>query len=205
MPARKKPAPKLQQPRPELRVQPRRGRVIITLVLCLIVFAVISQAVGAIFLGTNASSISSVILFALLYLFGCVYLLGLAWSAVRLLTDSQPALQADGTGITLRHLPFLGNISLTWSEVKSVHAVRSIFLTHLCIVPADSRQILSRRNLLLFALNSSARLGLRTNTPLSISQSALDRPVQELIEQFIEDYGVKETEQRRNDFAGKRR
>lgn len=192
MPARKKFAPKSRQPRPEFSVQPRRGRVIITLILCLVVLAAISQAVGAIFLSPGA--LSNDVLFAFLYLAGFVYLLGIGWSAVRLLTDSQPSFQADGVGITLRHLPFLGNINIGWSEVKSVHAVRTILLTHLCIVPTDARQILRRRNLMLFALNASARLGMRTNTPLSISQSALDRSVKDLVKQLIEDYGVKETE-----------
>lgn len=197
MPARKKPAPKPQQPRPELSVQPRRGRVTVTLVLCLVVFAAISQAVAVTFLTPNANGIGSDVLFAFLYIVGTIYLLGIAWSAVRLLTDSKPSLQADESGITLRHLPFLGNISLAWSEVKSVHALRSLFLTHLCIVPTDARQMLNRRNLLLFALNASARLGMRTNTPLSISQSALTQPVKELIEQIIENYGVQETKQER--------
>ena len=194
MPARKKLAPKPKQPRPELSVQPRRGRVIIALVLCILVFAAISQAVSAIFLNASANGISSDVLFAVLYLAGSVYLLGIAWSAVRLLTDSQPSFQADDAGITLRHQPFLGNVSLSWSEIKSVHAVRSLFLTHLCFVPTDTRQVLNRRNLLLFALNASARLGIRTNTPLSISQSALTPPVKELVEQIVEGYGIKETE-----------
>ncbi|HEY3992913.1 MAG TPA: hypothetical protein VGM01_08555 [Ktedonobacteraceae bacterium] len=193
MPARKKPVPKVQQPRPELSVQPRRGRVAVTLVLCLVVFAAISQAVIAIFLTPNANGLSTDILFAILYIIGTIYLLGIAWSAVRLLTDSKPSLQADGTGITLRHLPFVGNISLAWSEVKSVHAVRSLFLTHLCIVPTDMSQLINRRNLLLFALNGSARLGMRTNTPLSVSQSTLTPPVRDLVERMIEDYGVPET------------
>ena len=191
MPARKKSVPKPRQPRPELSVQPRRGRVIVTLVLCLIVFGAISQAVGAIFLTPNG--LANDVLFAFLYLVGVVYLFGIAWSAVRLLTDSEPSFQANGEGLTLRHLPFLGNISIAWSEIKSVHAMRSLFLTHLCIVPIDARQILNRRNLLFFALNASARLGMRTNTPISISQSALDQPVKTLTERLIEDYGVKET------------
>ncbi len=194
MPARKKSVPKPKQPRPELSVQPRRGRVIVTLVLCLIVLAAISQAISAIFLSSNANGVGSAVLFAFLYLAGLVYLLGIAWSAVRLLTDNPPALQADDEGLTLRHLPCLGTISIAWSEVKSVHAARTLLLTHLCIVPTDTRQVLNRRNLLLFALNTSARLGMRTNTPLSISQSALNRPVKELLERFIEDYGIRETE-----------
>ena len=198
MPARKKPVPKSQQPRPELSVQPRRGRVILTLVLCLIVFTAISQAVGTIFLTPTANGIGSEILFAFLYLAGTIYLLGIAWSAVRLLSDSRPSFQADNAGITLRHLPFLGNISISWSEVKSVHAVRSLFLTHLCIVLTDARLILNRRNLLLFALNASARLGMRTNTPLSISQNALNLSVKELVVRLVEDYGVKETMLERN-------
>src|SRR5579859_6231646 len=90
MPARKKPVPKSQPPRPELSVQPRRGRVIFTLVLCLIVFAAISQAVGAILLTPTANGIGSEILFAFLYLAGTIYLLGIAWSSVRLLSDSRP-------------------------------------------------------------------------------------------------------------------
>lgn len=192
MPARKKFVPRPRQPRPELSVQPRRGRVIVTLILCLIVLAAISQAVGAIFLSPGV--ISNDVLFAFLYLAGFVYLLGIGWSAVRLLTDSQPSFQADDTGITLRHLPFLGNLSIGWSEIKSVHAARTLLLTHLCIVPTDARQIFRRRNLLLFALNASARLGMRTNTPLSISQSALDRPARDLVQQLIEDYHLKETE-----------
>ncbi len=191
MPARKKFAPRPRQPRPELAVQPRRGRVIVTLLLCLLVFMAISQAVTTIFWTPNG--IGSEILFALLYLVGVVYLLGIAWSATRLLASGQPSLQADNAGITLRYLPFLGTISLSWSEVKSVHAMRSLFLTHLCIVPTEPRLILARRNLLFFALNSSARLGMRTNTPLSISQSALEIPVKELVERLILDYGVKET------------
>jgi hypothetical protein len=158
-----------------------------------VVFAAISQAVIAIFLTPNANGLSTDILFAILYIIGTIYLLGIAWSAVRLLTDSKPSLQADGTGITLRHLPFVGNISLAWSEVKSVHAVRSLFLTHLCIVPTDMSQLINRRNLLLFALNGSARLGMRTNTPLSVSQSTLTPPVRDLVERMIEDYGVPET------------
>jgi hypothetical protein len=193
MPARnKKPVPKPQQPRPELNIQPRRWRVIITFALCLIVFAVISQAAGATFLGSN--TIGSVILFAFLYLVGLVYLLGVGWSAVRLLTDSQPPFQANNDGLTLRHLPFLGNISLSWSEIKSVHTARSLFLTHLCIVPTDAHQFSRRRNLLLFALNASARLSMNTRTPLSVSQSALSTPVKELVKQLVDDYGIKETE-----------
>ncbi len=194
MSARKKQsAPKPQQPRPELNVQPRRGRVVVTLILSLVVFAAISEAVGTLFLTPNPNGLANALLFAFLYLAGTVYLLGIAWSCVRLLADRRPSLQADGTGITLRHLPFLGNLTMPWSEIQSVHAVRSLFLTHLCIVPTDTRQILNRRNLLLFALNASARLGMRTHTPLSISQSALAQPVRELVKRIVEDYGAKET------------
>jgi hypothetical protein len=157
-----------------------------------VVFTTISQAISAIFLSSNG--LGNDILFAFLYLVSLVYLLGIGWSAVRLLTDNQPAFQANDGGLMLRHLPFLGTISLPWSEIKSIHAVRSLLLTHLCIVPTDSRQLLSHRNLLFFALNASARLGMRTNTPLSISQNALSLPVRELVERLIADFGVKETE-----------
>lgn len=195
MPARKKPAPKIQQPRPELSIHPRKGRVTVTLIFCLVVIAAISQAVVTVIFTSGASNLGSVILFALLYVVGLVYLLGIAWSTVRLLTDRQPSFQANDTGMTLRHLPFVGNLTIAWSEIKSVHAMRSLFLTHLCIVPTDTRQFLNRRNLLPFALNASARLGMRTNTPLSISQSALTIPVRELVERLITDYNLKETTQ----------
>jgi threonine/homoserine/homoserine lactone efflux protein len=165
--------------------------VIAILILCLVILVAITQTVATIFLTPH--EISSDLLFAVLYLAGLVYLTGIVWSAVRLLTDRQPSLQADGEGLTLRHLPFLGNLSIAWSEVKSVHVVRTLFLTHLCVVPIDARQWLKRRNLLLFALNASTRLGMRANAPLSISQNALDRPARDLVERFVKDYGVKET------------
>lgn len=195
MPARnQKSVPQPTQPRPELSVQPRKGRVAVILVLCLAVFAIISQAIVAIFLSPGANGALTLVLFALLYLVGCVYLFGLGWSAVRLLTDSQPSLRADGEGLTLRHLPFLGTIHIPWSEVKSIHVARALFLTHLCIVPTDTRQFLSQRNILLFALNASARLSTRTNTALNISQTALTISAQELVMRLNRDYGVKETE-----------
>lgn len=191
MSTRKKPAAGTQPPRPELSVRPRRGRVIAILILCLVILAAISQTVATIFL--TPQGIGSEILFAALYLIGLVYLAGIIWSAIRLLSDSRPSLQADSEGLTLRHLPFLGNMSIAWSEIKSVHAVRTLFLTHLCIVPLDARQWLQQRNILLFALNASTRLGMRANAPLSISQNALERPVRDLVERIVKDYGVKET------------
>ena len=195
MPARKKPAPKVQPPRPELSLYPRKGRVIVTLVLCLLVFVAISQTIVTIILTPSATGPGSEILFVLLYLVGMIYLLGLAWSALRLLADRRPSFQANDAGITLRHLPFVGTLNIPWSEIQSVHAMRSLFLTHLCIVPRNARQLINRRNLLPFALNASARLGMRTNTPLSISQSALTLPVRDLVARLVEDYGVKETTQ----------
>ncbi|HEX7735953.1 MAG TPA: STM3941 family protein [Ktedonobacteraceae bacterium] len=194
MPARdKKPAPQPTQQQPQINIQPRRGRVAIILVLCLVVFVVISQAVVAIFLSASANGVLTLVLFALLYLICFIYLCGLGWSAIRLLIDRQPSLHADGEGLTLRHLPFLGTISIPWSEVKSIHVARALFLTHLSIVPTDTRQFLSRRNLLLFAFNASARLSTRTNAALNISQNALSLSAQELVVRINRDYGVKET------------
>lgn len=191
MPTRKRPVQKTRQPVPELSIHPQRGRLVVTLVLSLVVFAAIGETMVVIFQSPN--DIGTDVLFAILYLACTVYLLGLAWSALRLLTDRQPSLQANSEGLILRHLPFLGNFSLTWSEIKSIHVARSLFLTHLCIVPDDTQQLLRRRNLLLFALNSSTRLGMRTHAPLSISQSTLDMPIKTLIERIEQDYGVKQT------------
>lgn len=204
MPARDK-QPVLQpvEPRPELNVQPRRGRVALILILCLAAFAIISQAVVGIFLNASANGVFTLILFALLYLICTVYLCGLGWSAVRLLIDRQSSLHADGEGLTLRHLPFLGTISIPWSEVKSVHIARALFLTQLCIVPADTRQFLSQRHILLFALNASARLSTRTNAALNISQNALSLSTQELVVRITRDYGVKETGKETDGSVGK--
>ncbi len=195
MSARKHAAPKSRQPRPAISVRPRRGRMIVILVLCLLVLAVISQAVGTIFLQMSSNGIGVTILFAVLYLIGLLYLIGIGWSAVRLLSDRRPSFEANDDGLTLRHLPFLGTISLTWDEIKSVHTTRSFLLTHLCIVPASVGELLQRRNLLLFALNASARLTMRTNTALTISQNALDRPASDLVEQMIKYYDLTKTPQ----------
>ena len=191
---RKKPAPrpKPPAPAPELSIHPRRGRLIAGLVICLIVLAIVSEAIVAFF--QSQEDLGTAILVAILYLVCLIYLLGLAWSSLRLLTDRQPSLQTNGEGLTLRHLPFVGNVNIPWSDVKSIHIARSLFLTHLCIVPSDAHQLLTRYGLLRFAINGTARFGMRTGTPLSISQSALEQPAKELVTKFEEDYGVKQTQ-----------
>ncbi|HEY0756089.1 MAG TPA: PH domain-containing protein [Ktedonobacteraceae bacterium] len=194
MPARnKETVSKTRQPRPELSIRPRRGPMIIILVLCLVILAVISRAASATFLNAPTNGIASQVLFALLYLVGSIYVLGIGWSALRLLTDSRPSLQTNEEGLTLRHLPFLGTISVPWSAVKSIHAARSLRLTHLCIVPTDTHQFLSRHNLLLLALNASTRPGIRTSTVLSISQNALQPSIQTLVKRITQDYEVQES------------
>src|SRR5215472_15871887 len=147
MPARKKSAPQPQppRPRPELRVPTRRGRTVLTLLFCLMALAAISQAVSTVFLGLDTNGIGITLLFAFLYLAGCVYLIGVGWSSVRLLSDGRPALEANDEGLILSHLPFLGTFSIPWSEVASAHVTRTLLLTHFCIVPTDARQILRRR------------------------------------------------------------
>ncbi len=179
---------KQKQPRPELAIYPRRLRLTTTLVLCLVVLGLLSATIISLFLTSNDPGTE--VLFVCFYLIGAVYLLGIAWSALRLLISKQPSLQANDDELTLRYLPFLGNITISWSEVKSVHTARSLFISHFCIVPYDARELIRRYGLLRFALNASARFGTRTNTPLSISRGALDQPVEDIAERIKQDYNI---------------
>ncbi|HLI71375.1 MAG TPA: hypothetical protein VKV19_16595 [Ktedonobacteraceae bacterium] len=179
---------KQKRSRPELAIYPRRWRVIITFALCLVVFGLLSATIISIFL--TSTDLGTEALFICFYLICAIYLLGIAWSALRLLISKQPSLQANGDGLILRHLPFLGNVTISWSEVKSIHVARSILVSHLCIVPQDAPELIHRYGLLRFALNASARLGRRVNAPLSISQAALDQPIALLAERIEQDYGI---------------
>lgn len=194
MAARKKSASKQQapsQPRPELALYPRRGRSVITLVLCILVLAIITDALLSVFSGTSGSGTE--LLFAVFFVICMIFLLGLGWSAVRLLTDRRPSFQLNEEGLTVRHLPFLGNVVVPWSEIRSVHAYRSLFFSYLCFVPHDIPQLVRRYGLLRFVFNSSTRLGLRNGISLTISQALLQTPVNELAQRIEQEYGVKHT------------
>jgi membrane protein YdbS with pleckstrin-like domain len=194
MTARKKSASKQSvpsQPRPELALYPRRGRSVLTLVLCLLILAIITDALLSVFSGTSGSGTE--LLFVVFFVICVIFLLGLGWSAVRLLTDRRPSFQIDEDGLTVRHLPFLGNVVVPWSEIRSVHTYRSLFFSYLCFVPRDIPQLVRRYGLLRFAFNSSTRLSLRSGTPLTISQALLETPVNELARRIEQDYGVKPT------------
>lgn len=180
-----------EQPRPELTLYPRRWRLVVTLVLCMIVLAVISDALLSVFSAPNASG--TALLFSLFFIVCVIFLLGLAWSALRLLTDRRPSFQADNDGLTLRHLPFLGNVTVSWSEIRSVHTYRSLFFSYLCFVPQDIPQMVRRYGLLRFVFNASTRFSLRSGTPLTISQTLLEPPVKELAQRLEQEYGVKPT------------
>jgi hypothetical protein len=164
---------------------------IVTLVLCLVVFAIICEAIISLIL--TSKDVSIMILFTLLFLAGAIFLLGLAWSALRHLLSKQPSLVANEQGLTLNHLPFLGNITLAWSEVQSVHVTRSLLFSYLCIVPQDMPQLIRRYGLLRFIFNSVARASRRTGAPLNISQNSLDLPVKELAERLEQKYDIKST------------
>lgn len=194
MTARKKPISKQQvpaQPRPELILHPRRGRPVVTLILCIVVLAVISDAIISVLAGSNGSF--SELLFAIFFLICLVFLLGLAWSALRLLTDRRPSFQANDEGLLLRHLPFLDSVTLSWEEIRSVHTYRALFFSYLCFVPRDIPQFVRRYGLLRFVFNASTRLSLRSGTPLTISQALIEMPVKELAQRIMQDYGLKYT------------
>lgn len=162
----------------ELSVYPSRWRLIATLLFCLLVLMML--AVLAITLWLSAYDPGTTILFALLFALCILYLLGFIWSALSLLLSGQPTLSTDNEGLTLRGLPFLGTVVLPWSEIKSVHSYRYLFLSYFCIVPEDARKLITRYGLLRFTLNVSSRFSLRTGAPLNISQGLLAQPVPEI-------------------------
>lgn len=178
-----------QQPReplPELNIYPRRGRQVVTVIVCLVMLAIISDAVLA-----GGSSGGTQVLFLAFFIICLVYLLGLIWSALRLLSTRQPSFQANDDGLTLRHLPFLGYVVVPWDEIKSIQTQRSRLFAYLYIVPQDTHALVSRYGLLRFVLNASTRLSRRTSTPLAVSQALLTRPVEEVALRLQQDYGIK--------------
>lgn len=182
---------KQQQALPELSMRPRRGRLILNLLLCLIVLGIISEAILSVF--ATSKDVSIMVLFTIFFFICLIFLCGFIWSTLRLLTSRKPSLQARAEGLTARHLPFLGNVSLPWSEIKSVHTYRYLFLTYLCLVPANAQELIRRQGPLRFAFNASSRFSLRTGAILNIPQSLLEQPVEEVCERFQEDYGVERT------------
>ena len=182
---------KQQQALPELSMQPRRGRLIINLILCLVVLAVISEAILSVF--ATSHDLNIIVLFTIFFLICLIFLFGFIWSTLRLLTSRKPSLQAGAEGLTLRHLPFLGTVTLPWSEIKSVHTYRYLFLTYLCLVPTDAHELIRRQGPLRFAFNASSRFSLRTGAILNVPQSLLEQPVEEVCERFQEAYGVERT------------
>jgi hypothetical protein len=182
---------KERQELPELAMQPRRWRLIINLILCLVVLAIISEAILSVFATSNDTSI--MVLFTIFFLICLIFLSGFIWSTLRLLVSKKPSFQAGVEGLTLRHLPFLGNVTLPWSEIKSVHTYRYLFLTYLCLVPTDAHELIRRQGPLRFAFNASSRFSLRTGAVLNVPQSLLEQPVEEVCARFQEDYGVERT------------
>lgn len=182
---------KQQQVLPELSIHPRRGRLIINLILCLIVLVVISETMLSVY--ATSRDVSIMVLFTIFFFICLIFLCGFIWSTLRLLTSRKPSLQAGAEGLTLRHLPFLGNVTLPWSEIKSVHTYRYLFLTYLCIVPQDAHELIRRQGPLRFAFNASSRFSLRTGAILNVPQSLLEQPVEEVCERFQEVYGVERT------------
>lgn len=169
---------KSRRPYVELNIYPQRWRLIGTLVLCLVALVIVADQVISIFL--SSPGIGEIILFALLLALCIVYLLGFVWSALRLLISGSAALSSGADGLTLRGLPFLGTITMPWSEIKSIHTYRYLFLRYLCIVPQDTRKLVNHYGLLRFTLNISSRFSLRTGAPLNVSQGLLTEPVAEI-------------------------
>lgn len=169
----------------ELIIYPARWRLIISLILCLLVLVVTGGLIISVFQTANDPGTDT--LFAILLVFCIIYLSGFIWSDLTLLIKAQPSLQTSTTGLTLRQLPFLGTINLPWSEIKSVHTYRYLFLTYLCIVHQEPRQLITRYGFLRFTLNASSRFSLRTGAPLNISQSLLAQPVEEIAQQLKRD------------------
>ena len=172
-------------PLPELNIYPRRGRQVVTVVFCLIVLAIISDASlsGGVGGGTE-------ILFLIFFLICLIYLCGLIWSALRLLSTRQPSFQANDDGLTLRHMPFLGHVFLPWDEIESVQTNRGRLSAYLYIQPADIQKLVARYGLLRFVLNASTRFIRRTTTPLVVSQALFSTPIEEIGQRLQEDYGV---------------
>lgn len=186
----KKRIPQQQQqqkraPLPELNIYPRRGRQVVTLVFCLIVLAIICDALlfGGVGGGTE-------ILFLVFFLICLIYLCGLIWSALRLLSTRQPSFQANDIGLTLRHMPFLGHVFLPWDEIKSVQTSRGRLSAYLYIQPTDIQGLVARYGILRFVLNASTRFIRRTTTPLVVSQALFATPIEEIGQRLQEDYGV---------------
>jgi hypothetical protein len=181
-----------QQTLPTLTVYPRRWALLITLLLSLIVLALVGNVFLSLFQKPYGLGIT--ILFGLLLLICLVYVSGFIWSALSLLITRHPSLQADADGLTLRHLPFLPKLELPWTEIKSVHTYRYLFLGYLCIVPHEVGQLLTHANLWSFALNASTRFSLRTSAPLNVSQGLFDRSVLDVVLELHKTYGVERTE-----------
>ena len=175
-----------------LTIRPRRGQLITTLIVCLVVLGLIGEVVLSV-LQTNYG-LAVDIVFSFLLLICVIYLLGFAWSALSLLVTSHPSLEADEQSLRFYHLPFIGSLALPWTEIKSLHTYRYLFLSYLCIVPEDINQLLSKSSIWRFALNASARFSLRTNAPLNVSQGLFDRSATELLLELHKTYGVKRTE-----------
>jgi hypothetical protein len=175
-----------------LTIRPRRRQLITTLITCLIVLGLIGEVVLSVLQAAYGPVID--VVFSILLLVCVIYLLGFAWSALSLLVTGQPSLEADKQSLRFHHLPFIGTLILPWSEMKSLHTYRYLFLTYLCIVPEDVNQLLSKASIWRFALNASARFSLRTNAPLNVSQGLFDRPATDLLMQLHKTYGVKRTE-----------
>lgn len=169
---------KKRQSHPEISIYPQRWRLLTTLLFSWIALIAVAGLVVSIFLGSYDSG--TIILFAILLALCVLYLLGFIWSALSLLINGQPALSANAEGLTLRGLPFLGTVVVPWSEIKSIHTYRYLFLRYLCIVPQDTRALIARYGLLRFTLNISSRFSLRTGAPLNISQGLLAQPVSEI-------------------------
>ncbi len=161
-----------------IKVYPTRWKLVGSLCLCLIMLVILTTAGISIF--QSPYKTGTVIISALLFGLCFIYMLGFIWSDLRLLADYRPSLESDEHNLTLRHLPFLGNVTLPWSEIESIHVYRYLLLSYLCIVPRHPPQLFKRYGFLRFALNTSSRFSLRTGSPLNISQNLLAEPINAL-------------------------